>query len=319
MPWPATGTRALLITLLNIVESRVVISTGQEDEGTRLDQLLQEKLPEFSRSRVQQWIKAGRVRVSGGIVSKPSYLLGAVESIEVEPQAPPALRAEAEDLPVEILYSDDDVIAVNKPAGMVVHAGAGCHSGTLVNAVLHHFGSLSTAGGEERPGIVHRLDRYTSGVLLVARNDAAHRSLQEQFMNRSVEKHYLALVQGSMRPDEGKILKPISRDPVRRIRMTTRSGEGRTAHTEYRVLRRCDNYTYLDVRIATGRTHQIRVHLASVGHPVAGDTLYGARATELGRYFLHSYRISFDSPATGARVTVEAPLAPELEAFLAGL
>jgi 23S rRNA pseudouridine1911/1915/1917 synthase len=297
----------------------VVISTGQDDDGKRLDHLLQERLPEFSRSRVQQWIRAGRVRVNGVVVLKPSYLLGSAESVQVEPQAPPPLRAEAEDLPVEILYADDDVIAVNKPAGMVVHAGAGCHSGTLVNALLHHFDSLSAAGGEERPGIVHRLDRYTSGVLLVARNDAAHRSLQEQFARRSVEKHYLALVEGTLRPDEGKILKPISRDPIRRTRMTTRSAKGRKAHTEYRVLKRYEKYTYLDVRIGTGRTHQIRVHLASVGHPVAGDKLYGGSATESGRYFLHAHHISFDSPATGERITVAAPLAEELEAFLARL
>jgi 23S rRNA pseudouridine1911/1915/1917 synthase len=260
------------------------------------------------------------VRVNGGIISKPSYLLHGAENIEVEPQQQPPLRAEAEDLPLEILYVDADVIAVNKPAGMTVHAGAGCHSGTLVNAVLHHFGYLSTAGGEERPGIVHRLDRYTSGVLLVARNDAAHRNLQEQFARRTIEKHYLALVEGTLKADEGTILKPISRDPIRRTRMTTRSGAGRSAHTDYRVLSRYDKYTYLDVRIRTGRTHQIRVHLASLGHPVAGDRLYGARANaELGRYFLHAHRISFDTPATGERITIEAPLSPQLERFLAGL
>jgi 23S rRNA pseudouridine1911/1915/1917 synthase len=298
----------------------VVISTGNEDEGKRLDHFLQEKLPEFSRSRIQQWIKAGHVRVNGGVVSKPSYLLRSAVNIEVEPQQLPALRAEAEDLPVDILYVDDDVIAVNKPAGMTVHAGAGCHSGTLVNALLHHFGSLSTAGGEERPGIVHRLDRYTSGVLLVARNDAAHHKLQEQFARRTVEKHYLALVEGAVKADHGTILKPISRDPIRRKRMTTRSNGGRKAHTEYRVLKRYDEYTYLDIWIRTGRTHQIRVHLASLGHPVAGDKLYGARANpDLGRYFLHAHRISFDSPGTGERITVEAPLAPELERFLVGL
>lgn len=319
VPCPATGTRALRITLLNILESEVVLSTAGEDEGKRLDHFLQERLPEFTRSRLQQWIKTGHIRVNGAN-SKASYLIRGVETIEVEPQAPPPLRAEAEDLPVKVLYLDDDVIAVDKPAGMVVHAGAGCHSGTLVNALLHHFGTLSTAGGEERPGIVHRLDRYTSGVLLVARNDRAHQHLQQQFASRSVEKHYLALVHGSMPAETGRITTRITRDPVRRTRMTTKAATGRTALTEYRVLQRFAAHSYLDVRIGTGRTHQIRVHLASIGHAVVGDTLYGAPLNRvLGRYFLHAHRITFTSPASDQTVTVEAPLARELADYLAGL
>jgi 23S rRNA pseudouridine1911/1915/1917 synthase len=206
----------------------------------------------------------------------------------------------------------------------VVHAGAGHHSGTLVNALLHHFGTLSTAGGQERPGVVHWLDRYTSGVILVARNDAAHRSLAAQFATRQVEKVYLALVHVALPREEGRIEKPISRDPVRRVRMTARRAEGRQAITEWKVLQRFKGFTLLEVRIKTGRTHQIRVHLASIGHPVAGDRLYGAPAgvegrPPLERCFLHAHRIRFLRPATGEPLTLESPLPEELRIWMAGL
>ena len=256
--------------------------------------------------------------VDGG-TARPAQVLHGGERITVEPDAPPPLHAFAEDLPVRVLYCDDDVIAVDKPAGMVVHAGAGRHSGTLVNALLHHFGTLSGAGGEDRPGIVHRIDRETSGVLLVARNDAAHRKLAEQFSGRTVEKTYLALVQGVVGPNEGTVERPIARDPVHRTRMTARLDSGRTAITRFRVLRRFERYTYLEVRIATGRTHQIRVHMASLRHPVAGDTLYGAAREAWGRFFLHAWRIRFHQPSTGERTTVEAPLPNDLQTWLAAL
>jgi 23S rRNA pseudouridine1911/1915/1917 synthase len=290
------------------------------DAGKRLDVFLHERLPEYSRSRLQSWIKAGRVRI-GGSAGKASYALRGDESVDVEPAELP-LKAAPEDLPVDVLYADDAVIAVNKPAGVVVHAGAGVHSGTLVNRLLHHFQSLSSLGGELRPGIVHRLDRCTSGVLLIARTDRAHQSLAAQFASRSVEKIYIALAHGALAKDRGQITARIARDPARRTRMTTRTETGRTAYTEYEVLRRLPRFTLLRVRIGTGRTHQIRVHLASIGHPIAGDRLYGAPARieglpPLDRCFLHAQKISFDSPATGQRVTVEAPLAPELEAWLA--
>ena len=212
--------------------------------------------------------------------------------------------------------------AMDKPAGMVVHAGAGVHAGTLVNALLHRFATLSAMGGPLRPGIVHRLDRYTSGVVLVAKNDAAHRRLAAQFASRQVEKTYLALVHGRVESDGGRIERPIARDPVRRIRMTARLASGRAAWTEYRVTRRFERFTLLEVRIGTGRTHQIRVHLSSIGHPVAGDTLYGAPARvdgmpPLGRYFLHAHRIRFHQPSTGQEIAIEAPLPPELTAWLA--
>ena len=227
------------------------------------------------------------------------------------------MKAEPEDAPIEILYEDAAVIAVNKPAGLVVHAGAGAHSGTLVNRLVYHFASLSQVGGELRPGIVHRLDRGTSGVLLVARTDAAHRALAAQFANRTTEKTYLALVEGRVNADSGRITKPVTRDPSHRTRMTARLDRGRDALTEYRVLKRFEKFTYLEVRIGTGRTHQIRAHFASIRHPVAGDKLYGAREAE--RIFLHAWRIRFESPATGERVTVEAPLPKDLQTWLGAI
>jgi len=294
------------------------LETSAVDSGKRLDHFLHDRLPEYSRARLQEWIKAGRVKVNA-VLPKPSYLLRGSEAIDIDPAAPQPLHAQPEDLPLEILYEDADVIAVNKPSGMVVHAGAGRHSGTLVNALLHRFRALSKVGGALRPGIVHRLDRLTSGVILVARTDAAHRHLAEQFSGRRIEKVYLALVHGRMKTDRGRIVTPITRDPIRRVRMTAKLARGRSAITEYKMLRRFENFTLLEVRIGTGRTHQIRVHLASIGHPVAGDKLYGAAASTLGRYFLHAQRIAFASPTTGERIIVEAPIPLELQQYLDNL
>ena len=290
------------------------------DAGKRLDLFLHEQLPQYSRARLQGWVKDGRVQVDGA-AGKASQILRGRESVEVQPGELPPLKAEPEDLPIEILYEDDDVVAVNKQAGVVVHAGAGHHKGTLVNALLHRFEKLSAVGGDLRPGIVHRLDRDTSGVILVARHDAAHRNLSEQFASRNVHKIYLALVHGCVARDEGRIDTPVTRDPRRRVRMTTKAGHGRTALTEYRVVRRYPKHTLLEVRIGTGRTHQIRVHLASIGHPVAGDRLYGAPPgnPDPARFFLHARQITFLSPSSGAAITVEAPLPAELEAWLASL
>jgi 23S rRNA pseudouridine1911/1915/1917 synthase len=285
--------------------------------------MLHERLPQFSRSRIQQWIETGRVLVNG-VPTRSSHPLRAGEAIDVEPAPAPPLRAVPEAIPLAVLYEDPDVVAIDKPAGMVVHAGAGVHSGTVVNALLHRFASLSAVAGALRPGIVHRLDRYTSGVLLVAKNDDAHRRLAAQFSGRQVEKVYLALVHGKVKHESGRLDRPIARDPVRRTRMTTRLDKGRAAWSEYRVLRRFDRFTLLEVRIGTGRTHQIRVHLSSMGHPVAGDTLYGAPAKvegrpPLGRFFLHAHRIRFHQPSTGEQIAVESPLPAELEAWMEGL
>ena len=285
------------------------------DRGKRLDQFLRERLPQYSRARLQDWIEQGRVLVNGS-PEKRSYLLKGAERIHVQPGELAPLRATAEDIPLDVLYEDADVIAINKPAGMVVHSGAGQHSGTLVNAVLHRFGKLSSVGGELRPGIVHRLDRFTSGVILVARHDTAHRHLAGQFASREVEKIYLALVHGRVKKDQGNITTPIARDPVRRVRMTARLERGRQASTSYQVLKRFDKFTFLEVKIGTGRTHQIRVHLASIGHPVVGDKLYGAAPSVLGRYFLHARQITFSSPSSGRRITLAAPLPQDLEDYL---
>ena len=328
---------------------------ADSDRGRRLDLFLAEHLPELSRSRIQQLLAQGSITLEGapsGKPVKPGYRLRGGEEVAVELQPSAPLRAYPEPLPVDILYEDDDIIAVHKPAGMVVHAGAGVRSGTLVNALLHRFKNLSQLGGELRPGIVHRLDRNTSGVLLVAKNDAAHRKLAKQFAGRTIEKHYTALVHGSVRSEQGTIAAPIRRDLARRVRMTARAKSGRAAETRYRVLGRYRGFTLLDVRIVTGRTHQARVHLASIGHPVVGDTLYGApsrlpakllaaappssveRTTPLTRRgkkpreetvatlprnFLHAASIRFLHPRTGAPVEVSAPLPAELAAFLATL
>jgi 23S rRNA pseudouridine1911/1915/1917 synthase len=294
------------------------LEPNRADRGKRLDQFLRERLPQYSRARLQDWIEQGRVLVNGSR-EKRSFLLKGAERIDVEPGELAPLRATPEDLPLEVLYEDGDVIAINKPAGMVVHTGAGQHSGTLVNAVLHRFGKLSSVGGDLRPGIVHRLDRFTSGVILIARNDAAHRQIAEQFASRQVEKIYLALVHGRVKTDQGSIRTPIARDPIRRTRMTARLARGRQASTSYQVLKRFVKFTFLEVKIGTGRTHQIRVHLASIGHPVVGDKLYGAPASALGRYFLHARQITFTSPSTGERITLSAPMPADLENYLATL
>lgn len=286
--------------------------------GLRLDHFLSARFPQYSRSRLASWVEDQRVLLNNA-PAKSSAKLRAGDTVSVEPAELKPLRAYAEEIPLDILYEDDDVVVINKPAGLVVHAGAGCHSGTLVNALLHHFGQLSSVGGSLRPGIVHRLDKGTSGLLLVARTDAAHRHLAHQFAAREVRKTYLALVQGHPRADSGSIDAPITRDPQRRTRMTARLSAGRAANTRYRVLERLPAHALLEVQIGTGRTHQIRVHLASIGHPIAGDTLYGGASAPEGRPWLHAWRISFTSPSTGVPIALEAPLPPELEAWKARL
>jgi 23S rRNA pseudouridine1911/1915/1917 synthase len=227
-------------------------------------------------------------------------------------------------LPLEILLVDDEFVIVNKPAGMVVHAGAGHARGTLVNALLHRLGKLSGAGGALRPGIVHRLDKETSGALIVARNDKAHEHLAEEFRSRNVRKIYIALLHGKMPRESGTITLPISRDPRRRTRMTARESKGRHARTDWRVIARLDRCTLVEAVLHTGRTHQIRAHFSAIGHPVVGDTLYGAprglRAGKrdipvLERNFLHAARIGFSHPSTGAWVEVLAPLPRDLRVY----
>jgi 23S rRNA pseudouridine1911/1915/1917 synthase len=298
----------------------VNLTADAADAGKRLDAFLHERLPEFSRSRLQSWIKNQRVLI-GGQPLRPSYLLRGGEDVLVNPADLQPLKAVPEDLPLKILYEDEDVVVVDKPAGIVVHAGAGHSSGTLVNALLHRFEKLSSGSEDLRPGIVHRLDKDTSGVLVVARTDKAQHALSSQFRNREVEKIYLTLVHGRMKTPEGRITTPISRDPLRRTRMTTKLASGRSALTEFRVLEELGNLSFLEVRIGTGRTHQIRVHLSSIRHPIVADRLYGAPAQiaglpSLNRFFLHAHRLRFLSPSTGNSIAVESPLALELVDFL---
>jgi 23S rRNA pseudouridine1911/1915/1917 synthase len=280
------------------------------DRGKRLDAFLHQKLPEYSRSRLQSWIRQGRVQVNQA-PGKPSTILRGAEEIAVQPAHLAALKATAEDIPLAVLYEDAGVVAIDKSAGMVVHAGAGVHAGTVVNALLHRFSRLSSIGGDLRPGIVHRLDRFTSGVLLVAKTDAAHRDLAAQFQSRKIEKVYLALVEGNL-TGSGHIHTPIARDPRNRARMTARLNAGRNAVTDWKAIENYAGFTLLEIRIGTGRTHQIRAHMAALGHPVAGDRLYGAKASPWNRYFLHARRLGFRSPATGETVAVESPLPPDL-------
>ena len=335
------------------------LTVAPEAAGQRLDQFLAAQLPDTSRARVQQLLADGKA-VVGGAAAKPSLKLRGGEQITIlgDPSLPP-LRAIAEDIPLAVIYEDADLAVVNKPAGMMVHAGAGAtdderNRGTLVNALLHRFGALSEVGGELRPGIVRRLDKETSGLIVVAKNDVAHRKLAAQFSGRKVKKQYIALVHGWPAKDRGTINVAISRDAIRRTRMTTKGREGRAAVTHYDVRQRIESlygkFALVDVHIETGRTHQIRVHMSSIGHSVVGDSLYGAprelRRTaarppakgsrsdgpaaqpvtstapaviSLDRNFLHAAAIEFTHPTTGKPLSFKANLPDELELFLGKL
>ena len=295
-----------------------------EESGTRLDLFLARHMPDWSRSQIRQQIKSGLVSIGSEAVYKAGEEVALGDRVAIR-AARHELRAVPEDLPLNIIYEDDDLLVVNKRAGMVVHVGAGVKSGTLVNALLHHVGKLSTAGGELRPGIVHRLDRMTSGLVVVAKNDLAHRELSAQFTSREVHKTYVALVHGRMTNDRGEISTAVGRDPKRRIRMRPGGIGAREASTRYRLLRRFRHFTLLEAEPRTGRTHQIRVHLSSIGHPVVGDTLYGAPARlrietreekTMERNFLHAAALELRHPRTQERLAFKAELAPELEDFL---
>ena len=307
----------------------------------RLDQYLAQALPDISRARVQLLIEAGQVRVDGH-PPQPKQKAHGGESNEIEgPPQPAPLHATPEDIPLEILYEDQHLAVINKPAGMMVHAGAGTaplgglderNRGTLVNALLFHFAKLSDVGGDLRPGIVHRLDKQTSGLILVAKDNSTHRKLGEMFSQRHVAKTYLALLHGHLKKDDTTVTLPIARDLIRRTRMTTRRADGRTAVSHFHVLERLTTpygpFTLVEVRIETGRTHQIRVHAQSLGHPVAGDTLYGAPHLipnlapdlQLTRNFLHAAHLSLTHPQAETQprkqLDIHAPLPVELESFL---
>jgi 23S rRNA pseudouridine1911/1915/1917 synthase len=304
-----------------------------EDSGARLDRFIAAQCPELSRTRVQELIEAGLVRVDGKAARKGSVHLRGGEKITVEITERPAIVAKAETIPLDVLYEDEDVIAIHKPSGMTVHAGAGAVSGTLVNALLGRGQALAQGTDPLRPGIVHRLDKETSGVILVAKNDAAHAKLGEAFRQRAVKKTYIALVQGRMKEKSGRIELAIGRDPIHRTRMAVQRktwhgaamANPRAARTDWRALAMIGDTTLLEVQLHTGRTHQIRVHFSALKHPVVGDTLYGAalelRAGKLelpplGRNFLHAAKLGFAQPRTGAWIEVRAALPAELRAFL---
>ena len=305
-----------------------MITVPDDADGTRLDRFLVSILPAQSRSQIQRLIKDGHVRV-GGRQAKANQTVKVGQQIAVEIPAPvdPAPRAEA--LPLPILYQDADLIVVDKPAGMVVHPAAGHASGTLVNALLHHVGDLSGIGGEKRPGIVHRLDRGTSGLMVVAKNDAAHEELSRQFREREVEKEYAALVWGEVMAGR-RIDAPIGRDPSNRKKMSSAPARVRRSREAVTRIVRADHFgrmlTLAHVAIHTGRTHQIRVHLSAIGHPVVGDPLYGGvhrrvpgdlrAVTHLERPFLHAARLAFAHPADHRRMEFTSPLPADLRRVL---
>lgn len=316
--------------------SQQSITVDAGGDGERLDRWLAEQLPDRSRSEIQRWVKDGLVAVDGQ-AARASTRLEAGQQIDLAiPESLPSADLAPEALPLTIVYEDDDLIVVEKPAGMVVHPAPGHSGGTLVNAVLHHCPQIEGVGGERRPGIVHRLDKETSGLIVVAKNDHAHRFLQAQFKDRTVYKQYLALVEGRLTPESGRIIAPIGRHPDDRKRQAvlpvdpqTGLSAGRDAITDYAVLgvyaapgassgAPATIFSLVGAELHTGRTHQIRVHFAWYKHPIVGDTVYGLRKQrlKLDRHFLHAHRLRLRLPSTGEEREFVAPLPAELQAIL---
>src|SRR5262245_51122873 len=304
------GTRMAVAGLKATSEAltRFKLVVPKEHARMRLDLFLVKSLPEFSRSRIQQLIRAGFVRIDGA-TTRPHHSVRSGNEVEVTEPPPEKIQTEPEAIPLTILYEDDDLIVINKASGMTVHPGAGQGEHTLVNALLHHCSTLSGIGGKERPGIVHRLDKETSGCIVAAKNDVAHRELSKQFTARTVEKIYLALVAGKLREKTGVIENKIGRHPVHRKRMSVSSPHGRAAKTEYRVLRSSDLASLVECTLHSGRTHQIRVHLHHLGNPVLGDKIYTPRlARNFPRQMLHAWKLGFRHPRSGEWKSFEAPL-----------
>ncbi|RLC96272.1 MAG: RNA pseudouridine synthase [Chloroflexi bacterium] len=297
------------------MEGQEIVFTADEG-GERLDYALAAHAPDLSRSYAQRLIKDGAVTVNGQL-SKPSYRVQAGDEIFARVPAEMPAQVLPEDIPLDIIYEDDVLLVVDKPAGMVVHPGIGHTSGTLVNAVLAHCPQVAEVGGLERAGIVHRLDKDTSGLILIAKDEKTRAALQRQFKRRQVAKTYLALVEDQVQPREGIIEAPVGRNKRQRKKMAV-VRRGRKAITMYRAIKYFSRHTLLEVRPHTGRTHQVRVHLAWLGYPVVGDTVYGRRRQRLlqGRHFLHAARLRFTHPATGEQVEFQSPLPPKLEAVL---
>jgi len=282
--------------------------------GVRLDRFAGDKCPGLSRTRARKLIDEGLVTVNGRNV-RPSYQLAAGDKVDISipPETPSTLSPEP--IPLKIIYEDADLLVVDKPAGLTVHPAPGHPSHTLVNAVLSYLPALAGEGESLRPGIVHRLDKDTSGLIIVAKNRAAHENLSDQFKSRSVSKSYIVLVKGKLTPESGIIEAAIGRDPRNRQRMAV-VARGREARTEYRVLRYVGGYSLLEIRPETGRTHQIRVHLAAIGFPVVGDAAYGVASPHISRQFLHASRLAFNLPSSSRRVEFTSPLPPDLEQAL---
>jgi 23S rRNA pseudouridine1911/1915/1917 synthase len=276
--------------------------------GLRIDQFVVAHLPNLSRARVQALLKSGHITLNGA-PAKASAKLRAGDRVQVVEPPPMSAKVEAEDIPLDVLFEDDDLIVINKPAGLVVHPASGNRDGTLVNALLHHCQELSGVGGVERPGIVHRLDKDTTGCLAVAKNDAAHRSLVRQFAGRSVSKTYLALVSGRFAKPSGEVNAPIGRHPVHRKKMAV-IDRGRSARTGWRVMRELPCGTLVGCTLHTGRTHQLRVHLKYLGHPILGDEVYGKRG-DFPRQMLHAWKLAFDHPRTRQLLNFLSPIPPD--------
>lgn len=291
---------------------------ASQESGERLDKFLDEMLPDFSRSYLQKLIKGQHVTVQGQIV-KPNYRLRAEDEIHIEIPDEIKLDITPEKIPLDILYEDQDLLVINKPKGMVVHPAAGHYSGTLVNALLYHCeGQLSGINGVLRPGIVHRIDRDTTGSLVVCKNDMAHRSLAEQLKEHSINRRYRAIVWGNLKENEGTVDAPIGRHPIDRKKMAINRTNGKRAVTHYRVLKRFSRFTYIECRLETGRTHQIRVHMASLGHPLLGDTVYSTAKSPytLEGQCLHAMTLGFIHPRTGEYIECTAPLPEYFEHLL---
>ncbi len=291
---------------------------GEDEAGQRIDKLLADAIEDVSRSQLQDWIRDGHVQVNGSAV-KPNYKVGAGDEVVVRPPAPAPTELVPEHIPLDVVYEDSDVIVVNKPRGMVVHPAVGHPNGTLVNALMYHCKDLSGINGEIRPGIVHRIDKDTSGLLMAAKNDVAHTSLAAQLKEHSVTRRYIAVVHGVLEHNEGTIDAPIGRDPQDRKLFTVTEKGARHAVTHFVVSERFADYTVLELLLETGRTHQIRVHMKFIGHPLVGDPVYGrskGRTMQVPGQALHAAVLGFTHPRTGERLTFEAPLPSEMQEFI---